>query len=294
MSEMTKRLIAVAVVASIAAAAIGYTRRDGAAPPVTAAATVATTAAERTPAAARTPRTTDLRTAVRDATAWPLPAEARLPGVGDSRLSASLEDWIASLPAADQERARGYAARYAPAYEIGDKAVQAWLLERGFPSLEEFAAFDYARDAASCPPRSCANPKIAALSADHFIAQMEQALPPAGADGRAVLDGLDEATRRTAAQAYLQSGLYVDRLRDSGNVLFAAYLNARREKTLGHDSRVAANRLFIAACGDPRMTLDPGQTTLAMALLQNAHGSPCNNVGLSPFPAPGKALAAHR
>lgn len=292
MSEMTKRLLAVAVVASLAAVAIGYTRRDSVAPAT--AASVATTAAERAPTAARTPRATDLRTAVRDATVWPLPADARLPGAGDSRLSDSLEDWIAALPAADQERARLYAARYAPAYEIADKAVQAWLLERGFPSLEEFAAFDYARDAASCPPRSCANPKIAALSADHFIAQMEQALPPVGADGRAVLDGLDDVARRTAAQAYLQSGLYVDRLRDSGNVLFAAYLNARREKALGHDSRVAANRLFIAACGDPRMSLDPGQTTLATALLQNAHGSPCNNVGLSPFPAPGNALAANR
>jgi hypothetical protein len=290
MSAITRPLLVGVFVASAAAIAIGYAGGDAAplpAPPAIAAdgrAAPASTPARKAPI--------DLHHAVSDATMWPLPADARLPGFAGSRLAPSLDDWIATLPAADQERARRYTARYAPAYEIGDKAVQAWLLDRGFPSLEEFAAFDYARDAAGCPASDCANPKIAALSADHFIAQMEQALPAPDAAGRRSMDGLDDGARRAAAQSYVQAGLYVDRVRRSGNVLFAAYLDMRREQAFGHDSRVAASRLFIAACGDARMSLDPGQTVLAGALLQNAYGSPCNNAGKSAFPTTDAALAA--
>ncbi len=288
-----RRLGAGALVAAIAAAVAGFAGRDAAdvADAASVPARLDERDAQRTPVS-RATRPVDLRDAVRDVALWPLPADAHLPGVTRSRLSSSLEDWIAGLPAADQERARRYAARYSPAYEIDDKAVQAWLLDRGFPSIEEFAAFDYARDAAGCTPQNCANPKIAALSADHFIAQLEQALPPAGAGGDRVLGGLDDAARRAAAQSYLQAGLYVDRVRKSGNVLFAAYLDLRREQAFGHDARAGANRLFIAACGDTRMRLDQGQATLAAALLQNAYGSPCNNVGKPAFPSVSPAFAA--
>jgi hypothetical protein len=290
---MTKRLAAVALATAALAIALGYAGTIAPTAPHDASPPVAGNAAARQPASPP-PRTTDLHAAVRDLAAWPLPRDARLQGVGESRLADSLEQWLATLPAAKQDEARRYAARYAPAYEVDDKAVQAWLLDMGFPSLEEFAAFDYARDAAACPATTCSNPKVAALASDHFIAQMEQALPPPAADGSRRLDGLDEAGRRAASQAYVQAGMYTDRLRQSGQVLFAAYLDARREQALGHGARAAASRLFIAACGDRRMSLDADQTGLAMALLQNAHGSPCNNVGKPAFPLPQGALAARR
>lgn len=293
MRTMTLRLAAAALATAAVAIVLGYVGGTAPTAPHDARSPVTSSAAVRQPTAAPA-RPTDLHAAVRDLGAWPLPRDARLQGVSESRLSDSLENWIAALPAARQDEARRYAARYAPAYEVDDKAVQAWLLEMGFPSLEEFAAFDYARDAAACPATTCSNPKIAALASDHFIAQMEQAMPPPAADGSRSLDGLDEAGRRAASQAYVQAGMYTDRLRQSGQVLFAAYLDARREQALGHGGRAAASRLFIAACGDRRMSLDADQTGLAMALLQNAHGSPCNNVGKPAFPQPQGTLAARR
>jgi hypothetical protein len=292
MRPMTKRLAAAALASAALVIALGYGGSTAPTAQQDVTQPVASKASAHRPAVA--PRTADLRAAVRDLAAWPLPRDARLQGVSESRLADSLENWIATLPAAKQEEARRYAARYAPAYDVDDKAVQAWLLDMGFPSLEEFAAFDYARDAASCPATTCSNPKVAALASDHFIAQMELALPPPAADGGRNLDGLDDASRRAASQAYVQAGLYADRLRQSGQVLFAAYLDARREQALGHSGRAAASRLFIAGCGDRRMSLDADQTGLAMALLQNAYGSPCNNVGKPAFPLPQGALAARR
>ena len=264
---------------------------DDASRPLAAAASSAV-AAPNAARVAPAPRPTDLRVAVRDLSYWPLPGDAQLRGVSRSRLADSLEGWIGGLPAPDQERARQFAARYAPAYDISDKAVQAWLLEMGFPSLEEFAAFDYTRDAADCPAQSCNRPKVAALSADHFITQMEQLLPPAAAGDVSAVDALSEADRQSAMQSYVKAGLYTDRLRQSGQVLVAAYLEMRREQVLGHSSRASASQLFIAACGDPRMDAGAASVSLATAVLQHAHGSPCNRAGKPQFPALVSALAA--
>lgn len=251
----------------------------------------ASQAAQRKPVASDA-HATDVATAARNRPDWPLPADVRLPGIGSSRLADDLESWIASL-AAGQDKARGFSARYAPAYALGSRAEQAWMLEQGFPSLEEVAAFDYVRDARDCPSSQCRNPKIAALAADHFIQQMQHDLPPPAQRGADVGELLDEAARSRVMHAYREAGSYAEQVRQCGNAIFAAYLDAEREQSLGYTAQAEANRLFIAACGDPRGGLDPAQVAAAMSLLRNAQGSPCTGRPLLPaFPARDAQLAA--
>jgi hypothetical protein len=236
------------------------------------------------PNSATASRPRDLVGAVRSADRWPV--KAQVPGVESSRLSTSLEDWILSLPADRQDAARRFAARYAPAYDVDDKAVQAWMLEMGFPSLEEFAAFDYGRDTATCSPRACRDPNVAALSSDHLIERMEEILPPGVMESKTSVDVsllLSDAQNEAMMGAYTNAASYVARVRESGNVILAAYLQGRLELAMGNPDGASASRIFIAACGDRRMTLTAAEQAL-VGIVAMSYGTPCNNAGRPPFP----------
>lgn len=113
---------------------------------------------------------------------WPIPHALRLPG-GPSEffLADTPEAWLLSLPRALQPTAQAFLERNSEAYEFSSKAEQVWLVENGFPTLEEAAFFAGLPRSATCavgleeikqsaagsidiPP--CSHPKLAALSAD--------------------------------------------------------------------------------------------------------------------------------
>jgi hypothetical protein len=234
--------------------------------------------------------TMELRQRAQNQDRWPLGTSGRLPGVTSSLLGNSIETWILSLPIAKQDAARRFADRYAPAYEIRDKSVQAWMLDNGFPSLEEFAAFDLERHTNGCGPLECRNPKIAALASDHYIDQMEKILPAAVMKSKTNVElstYLDASQMQNMIGDYVAAASYIDRVRDGGNVIFAAYLRGRLEQAIGHADQAAASRLFIAACGDQRMNLEASSFAYLSVVTSMSYGSPCNfGHGRPLFPEP--------
>jgi hypothetical protein len=228
----------------------------------------------------------DLEREVARSNRWSLARAGHLPGVESSVLGDNLEQWILSLPAERQQAARAFAARYAPAYEIDHKAIQAWLLEMGFPSMEEVAAFDFDVHAKGCSPIECRNAKVAALAADHFLQQMESlaaTLPAADAGNTGLAARLNAAQRETMGGYYSNVLSYAGLAKDSGNVLFAAYLRARVEELMGAEQNAAVIRNFIYACGDQRIAQGAMGDAGAGLMLSLAYGSPCHH-------APGRPL----
>jgi hypothetical protein len=238
----------------------------------------------------RAAKTIDLVEQVELVEYWTLPPSAHLPGVESSHLSNTLADWILSLPIDKQDAARQFAARYAPAYEIDHKAIQAWMLDMGFPSLEEVAVFDINLHARDCSRIDCKNPKIAALAADHFVQQMERLVPASATESteRVAIQELMSSAQNEAFTAALgEAQMYVNRVKESGNVVVAAYLQARVEQLMGMPESAGWARSFAAACGDRRArTGSSTDMALGRALLTMAHGSPCNL-------GPGRPLFPH-
>lgn len=235
-------------------------------------------------------RNEDWRARIASADRWTLPAGNRLPGVHDALLTGDIDAWIASLPPDRQQAAREFVARNALAYQIENKAQQAWMLDRGFPALEEFAAFDFDAHTADCDALRCSNAKVAALAADHLLTRVEALLPPGTS---AALETPDIASQLTPEQlrelglAMSSARDYLARASANGSHLFHAHLQARLAGLMGDVEGAELGYAYAAACGDSRAaSLGHGQlrAALTFAMLSNAH-QPCGDLfGSHPFP----------
>jgi hypothetical protein len=120
---------------------------------------------------------------------WSIPEALRIPG-GPSRvrLADSPQAWLKSLPSSQQPAAEAFLRRNERAYAFSSKAEQVWLIENGFPSLEEVAYFAGLPRESTCmrsvdelrideqaarAPRACGHPKLSALSVDGHMRELE-------------------------------------------------------------------------------------------------------------------------
>jgi hypothetical protein len=238
--------------------------------------------------AQRSPRS--LAEQVQGRATWPLPAGLRLPGVRESTLADDLEGWLQTLPPEQRETARAFAGRYGVAYEFSSRAEQAWLLQHGYPSLEEVVAFDAERMMAACGSVNCQDPKISALAADFALNRIDERLQTFYA-GRAwpedPYSGLNDGQRATLMQDYFQVLGYTRHARENGSQFFAAHLSARLDRLSGRSEMAEMAEVFLSVCGDPRIAVSGVARANAQNLLQVVPGNPCGWApGRPAFPEP--------
>lgn len=204
---------------------------------------------------------------------WPLPVALRLPGgPAEVALAASPEEWVQRLPERQQALARTFLARNDDAYAFSSKAELAWLIENGFPALEEVVYFASLPREATCvqtiaslragaadtgAPPPCPNPKMAMLSADAQIEAAEHLLASkGGASPTVVLDGTLSVS--TEAMEALELITRTRRLAEEGVGAYRFYQLA------------ALERLPLGA---PRSTSDPAhRETISLALAYACEG----------------------
>ena len=113
--------------------------------------------------------------AAESATRWTIRPENRIGGVESTQLASSPEAWLLTLTDDEQVTARAFLERYGDAYAFTSKAELAWLIEAGFPSIEEVVAFrklpESVRDCVQ-PGQRCASSKVAVLVADEAFEQL--------------------------------------------------------------------------------------------------------------------------
>lgn len=198
---------------------------------------------------------------------WPIPLSLRLPGGPiEVTLADSPEEWLLTLPVTQQPVAQAFLERNAKAYAFESKAEQAWLIENGFPSLEEVAFFaGLARDAtcirtaqeieasmrASEAPRPCAHPKLAALSVDAQIRELDLIGSRTGDDPRPLVIGGSSSLPPEVAEA--------SALRSEASILVDKGVGAYR-----FYQWASLSRLSPASDGSPHDPSD--RETIALAL----------------------------
>lgn len=213
---------------------------------------------------------------------WPLPAGLQLPGVTHATLAGTLEEWIASLPPDQRARARAFATRYGNGYAFDSPEQQAWMLQHGYPSLEEVVAFDFESMTAQCDRIFCANPKVSALAADEALNRFEESLlewHDVAVMPSDPMAGLDEGQRMALFTHLVDATSYTRRAREGGSLFFAAQLTAREARLRGNLSEAEATEGFLSACGDKRIQASDAARMSAIHVLSNLPGSPC---GISP------------
>lgn len=177
--------------------------------------------------------------------------------VGTVAKANSVEEWIQALPVERRSAAERFVNSYGNAYIITSEAEQQWLIAHGYPSLEEVVSFE--RSAMStCPPQSCTNAKVSALSAALLTNDMEQILADVyGKDGlpEDYLGQLPTEQKRAFLASLTEARGYTSRARDNGSQMFAAYLRARLARLIGDDAEANAAESFLSACGDPRVSI---------------------------------------
>lgn len=187
---------------------------------------------------------------------WPLPAGNRVPGVNTATLADDEHAWLESLPEASRAAAARFLERNGSAYAFDNRSVHAWLLDHGFPALEEVAAFEESNLRDACNEIQCVNGKVAALIADETIARIEQMVPAWVFDLRQPASpsaGMNEAERIALGRSMVEARAYISHARFKGSMLYAAYLEERLERAMGQPDRAASARALIAGCGDRRM-----------------------------------------
>ncbi len=235
------------------------------------------------PAAATSSPAASWRAEVERTTQWALPLGNRIPGVESSRLTDNAEVWISSLPSSQQDQARRFVDSYGTAYQFDSKLVQAWMLAHGFPALEEVIAYDFARMSADCTIITCSHGKIAGLTADHLMNEMQAMLPEQWSGP--YLEHIPPGMRNQFIGQHARVMAHIRQTGERGGALFSVYLNARLERLLGNNEGVRLSESLIRACGDQRM-LTPNNTSALYILArlprqQQSCGYPA---GLPQFP----------
>jgi hypothetical protein len=235
-----------------------------------------------TPPAGLDARVPPLSEQVAGRVSWPLPPGLQVPGVTHSTLARNLEEWLESLPPDQRARARDFATRYAVGYSFESPEQQAWMLQHGYPALEEVVAFDFEAMTAQCDRVFCTDPKISALAADESLNRAEEALlewhgvteMPASP-----MEGLDVEQQRTLFMNLFNATSYTRHARELGSRFFAAQLEARERRLKGDVRSAQVIEAYLSACGDPRFQAQ-GQDQLPSAVMISIiPGNPC---GYSP------------
>lgn len=186
------------------------------------------------------------------------------------RTSFSADEWIASLPTHQRERARQFVSSYSTGYLIKNAAERDWILLHGYPSLEEVVSFS-PDEMPGCPPHSCRDPKVAALGADHLLNGIEKQLAETYANEllpEDYLGKLPEDTKIELVRRLADIQGYIAQARDNGSLMFAAHLRGRMAKLVGNDVEADGADALLVACGDPRVTLsDPAAQRTALAII---------------------------
>lgn len=211
---------------------------------------------------------------------WSIPPHLQLPGITHSTLAGNLEEWLASLPPDQQGRARDFAARYAVGYAFESPEQQAWMLQHGYPSLEEVIAFDFHAMTAQCDRVHCTHPKISALAADESLNRVEEALlewhgvteMPAEP-----LQGLDAEQQGALFMNLVNAVSYTDHAREHGSRFFAAQLEARKMRLTGDLRSAQVIEAYLSACGDPRFQPREPDALPALVMITIIPGNPCGN-----------------
>jgi hypothetical protein len=213
---------------------------------------------------------------VRASDTWPLPAGNRIAGVTETRLADSPEAWLATLPLEDQPVAAAFLQRYAGAYGFQSREELAWMIEAGFPALEEVVAMRrMGSEARECiqPGRRCASTKLATLIADAGV----EALQALEADPAA--DEGDKARARILIAGGL--GAYpADPAAPRAPVLFALQVQAAAAPLMGSPEEAGVALALARVCGDYRMPDPPPELQSAVRML-------------SPGGSPGMICGAH-
>ena len=211
---------------------------------------------------------------------WALPFDNRVPGVEAVRLVDSLDEWLANLPPTDRLAAEQFVGRNGVAFHFESREQQAWLLDRGFPALEEFLAYQKLPEAdrRACMHgggQVCRNEKLAYLAADALLAEAE-ALTSSAPAGGAGLDGSAEADQ-VLEEKLMAARSSINVARGSKSMLYRMHLLARlNELDRGiHTAAQAAEfesasaRAIARFCGDSRVAVDGDtQSNAAATTLQ--------------------------
>lgn len=211
---------------------------------------------------------------VRQNAYWQLPFDNRVPGVDSVKLVDSTEEWLAGLPAAERLEAEAFVRRNGVAFQFETREQQAWLLDRGFPALEEFVAYTRLPESERrpCTPGSgqvCRNEKLAYLATDALLAEAELLLANAKTSEGSLesTKSTDEQTVQKLAQVRAALGL----LNGEKSMLYRMHLISRLNQldagiyTDAETARVqAASALAIARfCGDSRVVVSDNQASIA-------------------------------
>jgi len=204
---------------------------------------------------------------------WPIPEGSRLPGGPvDAVLADNPEEWLLKLPLAQQPAAQIFLERNAEAYAFTTKAEQAWMIENGFPTLEEAAFFAGLPRSQTCGlsvdeirlglSRPCLNPKLAALSADVYLREIADSIAKLNSGTTAVEIGDSLSVAPAAAEAILLKSEAEALLARESVGAFRFYQLARLVRELapvsdGSDGRADVALALAYACeGDSRVAGD--------------------------------------
>lgn len=222
----------------------------------------------------------EFSTRVRQNTYWQLPFDNRVPGVESVKLVDSLDEWLAGLPPSERLAAEDFVRRNGVALHFETREQQAWLLDRGFPALEEFVAYQRLAESErrSCIPGGgevCRNEKLAYLSADSLLAEAESMIATASAQDGSLSSSetADALLQKKLSEARAAIGL----ARGEKSMLYRMHLLLRlNQLDSGIYTEVETARLQSASalaianfCGDRRMAVPGGsESTAASTTLQ--------------------------
>ncbi len=169
----------------------------------------------------------------------------------------STDAWIASLPLSGREKAVGFVNRNGVAFQSNSREVTAWMISRGFPTLEAVAEFDADVARARCSPEKCSDLSDSSLLAEKYVSDLE----------------LEASTLDPVAKARLfaDAANYIDRARALRSVIYTAHLESRLERAMGNSSAANVAASVAAACGDRRV--ESSYTIQAMQVVRMIPGA---------------------
>lgn len=197
----------------------------------------------------------DFRKRAEGATRWTIPASNRIGGIDSTALAPNPEAWVNTLTPEDRPAARAFLDRYGDAYTFNSKAELAWLIEAGFPSLEEVVEYRRLADslrgcASSTPP--CQSSKVAVLIADEGFERL--------ASARTI--SAENASEVVSARVQITGALR--QARQQPSMLFALHVTAASAaiRDVPYEQEAALGLAY--ACGDLRR--QQGDVAVATAL----------------------------
>ena len=216
-------------------------------------------------------------------THWGLPIDNRIGGVATVKLVASTEEWLRNLPPAQRIGAEAFLSRNRGAYAFSTREEHAWLIDHGFPALEEVAYFQGLPEGErNCEQDRCRSGKFAALVIDEQLAMVARGSEGIDLGGRSLAEYVfspanDSPQVRELLGRLAKIDVATVRGARGGSLLFGLALHERQALLIGGDSprgrrNAAVASALRAACGDARPPdrqygADAEQARVAMLML---------------------------